>query len=83
MGVTSTNLNRFDQIKIFKKFKYTLKEKNQTTLVVDHFITVSGHFFTNYNDSFHKTEDLTHTAGLDTIFAQIYMDPPPTNQNKK
>ena len=34
-------------------------ETNRTTLGFDYFITVSGHFFSNYINSFHKNEDLT------------------------
>ena len=49
---------------IFHVFKvnYVLKlwsEMNQTRLEVGHFKTVSGHFFDNYINSLHKTEDLT------------------------
>ena len=34
-------------------------ETNRTTLGFDYFTIVSGHFFTNYINSFHKNEDLT------------------------
>ena len=34
-------------------------ETKITKLGVGHFTSISGHFFTNYIDSFHKTEILT------------------------
>ena len=44
---------------------------NRTTLGVGHFKTVSGHFFANCINSFHKTEDLTVILRGPTLFFNI------------
>ena len=44
---------------------------NRTTLGFGHFKTVSGHFFANCINSFHKTEDLTVILRGPTLFFNI------------
>ena len=54
---------------------------NRTTQGVGHFKTVSGHFFANCINSFHKTEDLTVILGGPSLFFNILSDPPRVSQS--